>query len=506
MRLPRLWLIIFSTILILVLMLWLINSIASFYQQVTVTTPWLAVPLLVGIGILVAMAIGLLIYYVGVFRGWWRKSPRRQPPVVPTEKPAAAAVNLEAIELQITAIEDEVTRQAMLAQSQSIAADLERGDIRVVVFGTGSAGKTSLVNAIVGEVVGEVGAAMGTTKISQTYTLTLKGLNRQILLIDTPGILEAGIAGTERESIARDLAANAELILFIVDNDLRESEYRPLMDLAAIGKRSLLVFNKTDLYLPVDRDAILAQLRSRVARIIPDRDVIAIMANPEPVRLDTGEIITPDPDISNLLKRLASVLRSAGEELVADNILLQSKTLGDRARDLLDRQRRQQAEKIVDRYQWISAGVVTITPVPVVDLLAAAAINTQMIIEIGKIYNCDLDKAAAQELAKSLGKTIASLGIIKGTIQLLTTALKVNIATYLFGKAIQGVTTAYLTRIAGRSFIEYFARDRNWGDGGISAVVREQFELSKKEEFMRLFIDAAMQRVIEPLKKTEADI
>jgi uncharacterized protein len=128
----------------------------------------------------------------------------------------------------------------------------------------------------------------------------------------------------------------------------------------------------------------------------------------------------------------------------------------------------------------------------VIDLLATAAINTQMIIEIGKIYGCDLNKATAQELALSLGKTLTSLGIVKGAIQILTTALQVNLPTYLLGKGIQGITAAYLTRIAGRSFIEYFRQGQTWGDGGITEVVQTQFELNRKDEFLKIFIDRAI--------------
>jgi uncharacterized protein len=282
----------------------------------------------------------------------------------------------------------------------------------------------------------------------------------------------------------------------VVDNDLRESEYIPLMGLAEIGKRSLLVFNKTDLYLPADRDAIVAQLQRRVQREIQPVDVIPIAANPQPVRLESGEMFTPDPDIFPLIRRLAAVLRAEGEELIADNILLQSQRLGAEARGLIDEQRRRQADKVVNRFQWIGAGVVTVTPLPMVDLLATAAINTQMVIEIGKIYGCDLNKATAQELALSLGKTLTSLGIVKGAIQLLTTALEVNVATYLLGKGIQGITTAYLTRIAGRSFIEYFRLGQTWGDGGITEVVQTQFQLNRKDEFLKSFIDRAIEKIL----------
>ena len=266
MRFPRSWTLAIAVISIATLTVWSISSIYALYVQVSWTTPWLATPILIGILLLMTIAIASLIYYVGIFQGWWGKSSPTSPQVlqVPIEKTAAATANLQAIDLQLQQIQDEVTRQALIAKSREIAANLARGNIRVVVFGTGSAGKTSLINAIIGRIVGEVGAPMGTTTRGETYTLALTGLDRQILLIDTPGILEAGIAGTQREAIARELATSADLLLFVVDNDLRSSEYIPLMGLAEIGKRSLLVFNKTDLYPPLDRAQILKIGRAHV--------------------------------------------------------------------------------------------------------------------------------------------------------------------------------------------------------------------------------------------------
>jgi hypothetical protein len=68
------------------------------------------------------------------------------------------------------------------------------------------------------------------------------------------------------------------------------------------------------------------------------------------------------------------------------------------------------------------------------------------------------------------------------------------------GKAIQGVTAAYLTRIAGKSFIEYFRNDQDWGDGGITEVVQRQFQLNRRDEFIKAFVQEAIARVVKPLQ------
>ncbi|RMF26473.1 MAG: DUF697 domain-containing protein, partial [Cyanobacteria bacterium J083] len=487
-------------IFILGLALWLVNSLYRLYLQIAFTAPLLANLLVFVLILLFGLLIAGFLYYFNFYKfGKSNKRQRRNQIKVPQAKTEAAQENLKALKRQVQQIQDKVTKKALLNQSAAIEADLTRKNVRVIVFGTGSAGKTSLVNRLIGEIVGDVNATMGTTREGETYSLQLAGLNREILITDTPGILEAGIAGTERETLAKKLATEADLLLFVVDNDLRQSEYEPLQILAEIGKRSLLVFNKIDLYTEEDRQTIIQQLAKRVKGLISPNDIIAVAANPQPVELPDGSIVEPEPDIELLIKRLAAVLRAEGEDLIADNILLQSQRLGEEARKIIDAQRGRQTDKIIDRYQWIGAGVIAVTPLPVVDMLATAAVNAQMVIEIGKVYGCEINSDRGKELALSLGKTLVSLGVVKGAVELLSKALQFHLATYLVGKVIQAVSAAYLTRIAGKSFVEYFRQDQDWGDGGITEVVQRQFQLSRRDEFVKAFVSDAIAKVVKPL-------
>ncbi|MEG4351463.1 GTP-binding protein [Microcoleus sp. LAD1_D3] len=501
MPLPRLLTLIAAFCLALGLIIGLVSSLTGLYSQVA----WSASPLLANlliflIIVLLATLIFALVYYFRLLQRPQKvKGKRPITPKIPVVKSEAASENLKAIRQQVDRIQDEVARQALLLRAREIEASMARGSVRVVVFGTGSAGKTSAVNALVGRMAGQVGAPMGTTEVGETYTLKLKGIERELAITDTPGILEAGVAGTYREELARQLAARADLILFVLDGDLRKSEYEPLRTLAEIGKRSIVVFNKVDLYPDTDRDEILDQLRQRVKGFVSAMDVVAISANPQKVVLEDGTIFQPDPHIMPLIRRVAAILRAEGEDLIADNILLQSQHLGDQARKLIDAQRRRQADKAVERFQWIGAGVIAVTPLPVVDLLATAAVNAQMVVEIAKIYGCELNIDRAKELALSLAKTLASLGIVEGVIQVVSRALQLSVAGFVLGKAIQAVSAAYLTRIAGKSFIEYFRHDQDWGDGGITEVVQRQFQLNRKDEFVKAFVKDAIARVVEPL-------
>lgn len=505
---PHLLIYLLALSLILGLIIWLISA----FSQLYLTAPPLLVNLLLFLAItLFGLLIAASVYYYfnrssRRRRGHSRKRRRRRTQVsAPESKTEAAGATLKALRQQVSQIQDEVAQQALLERSQEIEASFSRRELRVVVFGTGSAGKTSLVNALLGGMGGEVSAPMGTTQVGETYSLELEGLERQILITDTPGILEAGVTGTQREQSARQLATEADLLLFIIDNDLRQSEYEPLQRLAEIGKRSLLVFNKTDLYNDRDKEIILAKLRDHLQAYIASEDVVSTAANPQPATVETGEVIQPDIDVIPLIKRLAEILRDEGENLIADNILLQSQRLGEEARNLIDGQRQRQAEKVIQRYQWASAGVIAATPIPVVDMLGSTAVNAQMIIEIGKVYGCELDWSQARELASSLGRTLVGLGVVKGAIEIFSAALEFAVATYVVGKAIEGVTAAYLTWIAGKSFMEYFRRDQDWGDGGMSEVVQRQFQLNRRDEFIKAFVQEAIERVVKPLTENSQE-
>ena len=501
MPLSRQLLLIIGLILILAMALWLIDGLQRLYWQLSYTSPFLAAILVLLMIALVGLLIFAFLYYNNIFRLGGSVAPR-QAIEVPPVKTDAAEATLKAVQQQVAQIQDEVARQALLQRSRQIALELERGELRVVVFGTGSAGKTSLINALFGRMVGTVGAPMGTTVAGATYRLELPGLSRSILITDTPGILEAGELGQERGQAARQWAVDADLLLFVTDNDLRRSEFIALEALVAIGKRSLLVFNKSDRYSEADQAAILGQLRERVRGFMAPLDVVSIAAYPDALELENGVPYQPEPDIMPLIRRMAIVLRAEGEDLMADNILLQSQRLGEEARKLIDGQRRRQADKVVEQFQWISAGIIAVTPLPFVDLLGTAAVNAQMVVELGRIYGCELNLERGRELALSLAKTLAGLGLIKGSTQLIATSLQLNLATMVISRAIQGITAAYLTYIAGRSFIEYFRQNQDWGDGGMTEVVQRQFQLNRRDEFLKSFIQDAMTKVIQPLAES----
>ncbi|MFM7696214.1 MAG: Era-like GTP-binding protein, partial [Vulcanococcus sp.] len=280
----RLWLWLGIGLLLVVAITTVLQAVNALIWQLSYLLPsWLVGPTL-----LLLFGGGALLL-VQLLWPWWQASRRGAGPkaaagvVAPGNRQEAAQQNLAAIDQLLERIRDDVQREALRQERQRVAAELERGDLVVVVFGTGSAGKTSLIRALLKDVVGEVGAAMGSTDDCRRYRLRLSNLPRGLQLVDTPGILEAGSAGQEREQRARGQAAQADLLLLVVDGDLRNAEQEVFDALARLGKRLLLVLNKCDLRGQEEERRLLALLRRRGQGRIAPEDVVPASAAPQSV-------------------------------------------------------------------------------------------------------------------------------------------------------------------------------------------------------------------------------
>ncbi len=456
--------------------------------------------------IITLISIAAISYYKRT--GFWQnilnsifeiKSNRKLLDLSIISKKQAAGKSLKSIENLITLINDKVKAKALKLEKDRVLLELERGDIILVIFGIGSSGKTSLIRALLKRIVGEVSPEMGSTKTKESYRLKLKGLRRGIKIIDTPGILEAGKEGREREKAALIQARNADLMLVIIDSDLRSEETKTIRNLSKFGKRLLLVLNKIDLRGENEERRLIEILNTRCSDFIKPEDIICTSASPQTIAMPGKRPYQPEPEINNLIRRLANILHEEGEELIADNILLQCSNLGKEGKRLLVKQRSQSAKKCVDKYGWLSSGILLLTPLPVIDMIAAAAVNAQMVIEIAKIYGVEITKEKAKSLALSVGKILITMGLVKGGVSLISSTLSLSLPTFIVSKVIQGVSVSWLTRIAGASFITYFQQDQNWGDGGIQEVVEYHYKLNKRDEYFKSFIQRAYERVIDPL-------
>lgn len=216
---------------------------------------------------------------------------------------------------------------------------------KVAVFGLVSRGKSAVLNALMGQKLLQTGPTHGVTQWARSILWSLETPDGPVSmeLIDTPGLDE--IDGQARADLAREVAYEADLILFVIAGDITRTEYLALMELQAAHKPLILVFNKTDLYPDRDRDTIYRKLQTLLQQeqkrpysapvpfsnrpfLVAD-DVVMVAADPAPVEV---RVEYPDgrvehewepllPNVRELRDRLVEILMREGKALLALNAL-----------------------------------------------------------------------------------------------------------------------------------------------------------------------------------------
>ena len=142
-------------------------------------------------------------------------------------------------------VKEEAEEVKKLLKSADDGKMIQEG-IRTVILGKPNAGKSSLLNFLVGEDRAIVTEIAGTTRDTLEEYISLHGISLRI--IDTAGIRETEDIvekiGVEK---ARQMAEKADLILYVVDSskplDKNDEEIMELLH----GRKSIIIYNKTDL-------------------------------------------------------------------------------------------------------------------------------------------------------------------------------------------------------------------------------------------------------------------
>ncbi|WP_435017143.1 YcjF family protein [Tundrisphaera sp. TA3] len=499
MRTQRLWLALVTLAFALGMAAWLITSVGEMHDRLAAYSPPLAIGFVV-LAVTIAMTSA-----IAATRLFWRlgRPEGTADRKAPEDVIQAADVQAREAETIVDRVSDAEAQARFRRELAELRADRQARRFHVVVFGTGSAGKTSLINALLGREVGRTEATLGTTRAGEAFTHEIQGVDGTVFLTDTPGLSEIGDGGAAREAEARDLAARADLLLFVVDHDLIRSEYEPMVALARQGKRSILVLNKKDRLPDEDRDAILAKLRERLVGLIAPADVIAVSASPRamPVRVrgEDGTVTTvleaEEPDIEPLRDRIAAVLEGEGDALRAGNLLLRAHLINAEARDQVSAERDKKAQAVIDKFQWITAGTVFANPVPALDLMAAGAVQYQMITELANAYGVEITGAHVKMIGGQMIQMLLKTGLVEASTSLIAGLFKSTLVGYAAGGAVQAVSMAYLAHVSGQAFAEYFRRGQSWGDGGMGAALIRQFDLTSRADFLQEFAKQALVRV-----------
>ncbi len=357
---------------------------------------------------------------------------------------------------------------------------LQHGHLHIAVFGRVSTGKSSLLNALIGEQRFAVSPLHGETKKSsmqQWSEVEAAG----VFLIDTPGLDEAG--GEVREELAKEVAHRSDLVIFVLDGDITDSEYSALRTLLKQGRPVVVALNKSDLYTQSEREALLATVREKTVGLVQTEDVLAVAAHPRAQQVieidddgnETSSTREREPEIDDLRLRLWEIFENEGKTLAALNASLFAADLSDQVGVRMLHARREIGDRLVRTYCVAKGVAVAFNPIPVADLFAAAFIDVGMVVHLSKVYDLPISRREAGSLVSVIAAEAAALMGTVWALNIVSSALKVGTAglSTIVTAGAQGAIAYYSTYVVGRIAAEYLSKGKSWGEGGPKQVVNE---------------------------------
>ncbi len=369
-------------------------------------------------------------------------------------------------------------------QVANLTAELDRQEMIAAVTGAKSVGKTTLIKVLEQNV-----------ELSDATSLQFQ---------ETPPLFVEAAEKSDCAVLAE--AKKSDVVLFLTNGDLTDSEFQSLQQLKAANQSTMLVFNKQDQYLPEERVCVLQSLKHRVPSI-----VVATAASPIPIKVRKHQqdgsvqesLEVPAPDIQQLTSQLGEMVAQQGQQLVWATTMRKSLLLKAEAKNWLNGIRRDRAIPVIEQYQWIAAAAAFANPVPALDILATAAINAQMVMDLSGIYQQKFSLEQAQTVAGTMGSLMLKLGLVELSSKAIGTVLKSNAITFVAGGAVQGVSAAYLTRIAGLSLVEYFQQQEVAmnSEGGLNLdklrqTLQKVFQQNQQIGLLQSFVKQGVGRLL----------
>ncbi|PAX52998.1 YcjF family protein [Brunnivagina elsteri] len=373
-------------------------------------------------------------------------------------------------------------------QVSQLQSEIDRKQLKLAVTGGKSVGKTSLIQILQQHNL-EMGLETGNIPSLQFQETA-------------PLFLEAK---ENADTIPFNQAVISDYVLFITNGDLTATEHQTLEQFKAINQLTMLVFNKQDQYITCDRESILLSLKQR------HENVAATSASPIPIKVrkhqDNGTteewLEQPAADIERLTQQLGEIISNQGQQLIWATTVRKANFLKADAKNCLNEVRKERTNPVMEQYQWIAAAAAFANPVPALDILATAAINAQMIVDLGGIYQQKFSLEQGKTVAVEMGGLMLKLGLVEISTKAISTILKTNAVTYAVGGVIQGVSAAYLTRVAGLALVEYFqAQEISLETGNafnldkLRQTLQNVFQQSQQVAVLQSFVSQGIKRLL----------
>jgi len=379
------------------------DTLLSLWERLQRTPTWLQVLVLTPPAAL-SLLVGWLVTRLLLGNHRPPPAPAKRPP--PPPPPSEEKIEQRLLEAEAAGI-DTTTAEVELSRLRERRA---AGEVHIALFGEISAGKSSLVRALLPGAEAAVGVVGGTTREIKEYRWTSPAEDR-LVLTDMPGLAEVG---RKLDDLARDEALRAHVVIYLCEGDLTRDQAQELEGLFSLHKPVILAVNKADRYSETELQQVLSRLREHLATLGP-AELVAVSAGGERevlrVLADGSEEIVLRPIPPNVTELQRTLQRLIDEDPAALERLRDSAVFVLTARRLeeaLAEQRRRKANDLVDSYAKKAVVGAMAAMAPGTDLLIQGYLGTQMVRELSDLYQVPLRQADTDLLLKLVQKHVAT--------------------------------------------------------------------------------------------------
>jgi len=294
------------------------------------------------------------------------------------------------------------------------------GEVFIAVYGEVSAGKSSLVRALLPGAEAASDVRAGTTTQVRHYQWRSERGDR-VVLADLPGFN----LGEDREIL--DEARRAHLVIFLCDGDLTRSQFEELSRLRELHKPVVVALNKSDRFDPAELTAVRGRIAERSG--VPSEDIVGISAGgrEELVRLlaDGSEQVETRDRRAEVEALRELVQAHLDRDLDLMESLRDSAVLLLAAEKLHDARRRHlqsQAEELVRVYARRAVVGALAAVAPGSDLVIQGVLATRLIQELCSLYGVSVKEVQIESFLKMAGGKLRKMSAL--TLAIAGNALK----------------------------------------------------------------------------------
>jgi len=375
--------------------------------------------------------------------------------------------------------------QSELEDLKALIQKLDQGLIQIAAFGLVSRGKSTVLNALFGESLFPTGPLNGVTQWPRSVHWSI-GSHSSIRfeLIDTPGLDE--VNGLSQAAIAKTIAQQADLILFITAGELTATEHQALRELRTARKPLLLVLNKMDLF-PNAAEAIGQPLLTdpQLQDLLSPSEIVAIAAEPAPTQVrvewpdgrSTYEWQASAPQVDPLRQRLLTLLNQEGRSLLALNVMLQAEQVEQAIAAKVTALQSSQAQTLLWKFGRLKALAVSLCPFALIDLGSSLVADLALIRALAMVYGLPMTHQGAGQAWRKILWSFTSLCLVEVSSNVLFGLNPIseglgNVSSYMGGAAAQAGVAAYGTWLVGQAARTYLQEGCTWGAYGPSLLIK----------------------------------